>query len=131
MLIDTKDLNGSTIAINTSKVIRLRKNYGHAEPKKSVTLDLKGKRIYVSDKLPDLVDRIREHEPLAELTTPVGTQIFVAADRVVDVRKPSDINDHPNAKAVVSLHVNQKTVVDQQVAETVAKARNAINDTQL
>ncbi len=130
MLINAKDLSSSTIAINTSKVIRLRKKYGPAEPKKSVTLDLEGTRISVSGKLADLVDRIREHEPLAGLTTPVGTAIFVAADRVVDIRKPSDINHHPNAKAVISLHVSQKTIVDQQVTETVAKARNAINDAQ-
>lgn len=128
MLINAKDLNGSKIAINTSKVIRLRAAYGPHEPKKSITVDLEGKRISVSDKLSDLVDRVREHEPLAELTTPVGLSVFVAAERAVDIQKPSDINHHPAAKAVVAIHVSQKTVIHQQVTESVTKARDIIND---
>ena len=128
MLIDAKDLQGSKIALNTKKVVRLRNSYGAIEPKNSVKLDLEGKQIFVSDKIEGLVKRIRKHERLAKLTTPVGIAVYVAADRVVDVHEPSEADDHPNAKAVVSIDINQKATIDQQVKEKVEKVLNAIND---
>ncbi|MEO0680236.1 MAG: hypothetical protein AAF192_07455 [Pseudomonadota bacterium] len=125
MLIPYKDLEGGDAAFKSDAFVRMRQTYGDFEPEGAVSIRVVSRRIFAGGAPDDLLAGLSPAVKLATLTTPVGLPVWVASDRIEQVRPASAALHHPDAKAVVVLSVKDEVTIEQQVRETVAEVAQA------
>jgi hypothetical protein len=112
-------LDDNTQDINAEEIWRVRAASGSDEPPGSIVIDYGFERIFVKDKLDNVVEKIRGQRDLRRFTSPVGAPIYIAPDKVIGVNRPIAAQHHQNSKSIIIAREGQ-----QQVQET----RQAITD---
>lgn len=133
MLIALKRLDGKTVHIDSSTIFRVRPAIKSMEPKAVSVVhydpdptDSRYETLASNETIAAVTKTLRKVLPMAKLTSPSGTAVFVDAAKVMSVT-PSNRDLHfPGAKAVLFVHKQT-----QQVAETPDEAAAILNAARL
>lgn len=126
-LIQFQDLAGGTAAFNSNAFLRIRPSHGDAEPVEAVMIQTDRKRLYATDPIATLIEKIGTALGIVSLTTPNGLGVWLAAERIETVVATTPPHHHPLANSVITLNVMGSPSIDQQVRETVVEVGDAFN----
>lgn len=108
--------DGRTQSIQLDQIWRIRSAFAEGEPRGRTVVDFAFSRLFVQNKVEDVVKVIHKSTPLVKLTAPNGSNTYVVVEKIIDVQKPIRVQHHPKTKAVIAAREGK-----QQVQETTAK----------
>jgi hypothetical protein len=113
-------LDGDVQQVNVDEIWRVRAASTREEPPSAVVINYAYERIFVRDRLEDVVDKVGRQRGIRKFTLPTGAPVYIVASKVIGINRPIAQRDHQNSGSVIVMREGRQQV--QESRETIRQS---------
>jgi hypothetical protein len=109
-------LDGDLQQVNVEEIWRVRESTGVDEPTGAIVIDYAFERLYVKDRLENVVNTIRSQRKIEKFTSPSGAPIYITPEKVIGISRALPLQHHQNSKSIIIAREGQQQVQESREA---------------
>lgn len=122
-----RTIGGNVLSLKREEIWRMRRSMTESEPKGAWVLDYGARRFFVKNSVTDIGRLFGGRIRFAEFKAPNGKPVYIAVDRIDEIKKSDAGQHHPKTRCIISTdHGSQQVQESKALAvKVVATARSA------